>query len=158
MIQSDTSLLLSNNTKACTISRLVKEIQRLACNLGTEFAMLCTIHYLRYGREIFNDFLFLQEVTVLHSCGQQQTALQGYSVTFTGGTFQCFCFVSRRLEYKIFVLSDKYEPRYKKAAFCICENKNTNQLRGYRVAEQRLCFRYMDSTIPLLPKSEISSL
>ena len=27
-----------------------------------------------------------------------------------------------------------------------------------READQRLCFRYMDSTIPLLPKSEISSL
>ena len=25
-------------------------------------------------------------------------------------------------------------------------------------ADQRLCFRYTDSTIPLLPKSEISSL
>ena len=27
-----------------------------------------------------------------------------------------------------------------------------------READQRLCFRYTDSTIPLLPKSEISSL
>ena len=38
-----------------------------------------------------------------------------------------------------------------KAAFCICGNKESDadQLRG---------FRYLDSTIPLLPKSEISSL
>ena len=29
---------------------------------------------------------------------------------------------------------------------------------GNREADQRLCFRYTNSTIPLLPKSEISSL
>ena len=42
--------------------------------------------------------------------------------------------------------------------FCICENKDADQLRGNREADQHLCFRYMDSTIPLLPQSEISSL
>ena len=46
----------------------------------------------------------------------------------------------------------------RKPAFCICENKDPDQLRGNREADQRLCFRYADSTIPLLPKSEISSL
>ena len=46
----------------------------------------------------------------------------------------------------------------RKLAFCICENKDADQLRGNREADQRLCFRYTDSTIPLLPKSEISSL
>ena len=46
----------------------------------------------------------------------------------------------------------------RKPAFCKCENKDTDQLRGNREANQRLCFRYTDSTIPLLPKSEISSL
>ena len=65
MIQSDTSFFLSNRTKTCTISRLIKEIQLLAGNLGTEFAMLCTIYYQLYGSEIFSDFLFIQEVTVL---------------------------------------------------------------------------------------------
>ena len=39
--------------------------------------------------------------------------------------------------------------------FCICENKDADQLRGNREADQRLCFRYTDSTIPLLSKSEI---
>ena len=39
----------------------------------------------------------------------------------------------------------------RKLAFCICENKDADQLRGNREADQRLCFRYMDSTIPLLP-------
>ena len=46
----------------------------------------------------------------------------------------------------------------KKPAFCICENKDTDQLRGNREADQRLCFRYIDSIIPLLPIYEISSL
>ena len=40
----------------------------------------------------------------------------------------------------------------RKLAFCICENKAADQLCGY----QRICFRYIDTTIPLLPKSEIS--
>ena len=39
----------------------------------------------------------------------------------------------------------------KKTAFCICENKEADQLRGNCEAEQRLCFRYIDSIIPLLP-------
>ena len=46
----------------------------------------------------------------------------------------------------------------RKQAFCICENKDADQLRGNSEADQRLCFRYMDSTIPLLSKSKISSL
>ena len=46
----------------------------------------------------------------------------------------------------------------RKPAFCICENKDADQLRGNREADQRLCFRYTDSAIPLLFKSEISSL
>ena len=37
----------------------------------------------------------------------------------------------------------------RKPAFCICENKE---------ADQCLCFRYTDSTIPLLSEFKISSL
>ena len=40
----------------------------------------------------------------------------------------------------------------RKSDFCICENKGADQLRGDREADQRLCFRYTDSTIPLLSK------
>ena len=39
-----------------------------------------------------------------------------------------------------------------KPTFCLCENKDADQLRG-----KRLCFRYI-GTIPLLSKSEMSSL
>ena len=45
----------------------------------------------------------------------------------------------------------------RKPDFCICENKDENQLRDDREADLCLCFRYTDRTIPLLPKSEISS-
>ena len=45
----------------------------------------------------------------------------------------------------------------RKRDFCLCENKGADQLRGNREADQHLCFRYTDSTISLLLKSEISS-
>ena len=39
----------------------------------------------------------------------------------------------------------------RKRFFYICENKDADQLRGNREADQHLCFCYTDSTIPLLP-------
>ena len=45
----------------------------------------------------------------------------------------------------------------RKPAFCICKNKDVDQLRGNREADQRLCFRYIDSTIPLLPKPKFQA-
>ena len=44
-----------------------------------------------------------------------------------------------------------------KPTICICENKGADQLRSNCEADQLLCFRYSESTIPLLLKSEISS-
>ena len=38
-----------------------------------------------------------------------------------------------------------------KPTYFICESKGADQLPGNREADQRLCFRYLDSTIPLLP-------
>ena len=46
----------------------------------------------------------------------------------------------------------------RKPVFNIWENKDADQLRSNCAADQGLCFRYTDSAIPLLPKSEISSL
>ena len=44
--------------------------------------------------------------------------------------------------------ASKYMSRVvRKPDFCICENKDADQLRGNREADQRLCFRYTDSTI-----------
>ena len=47
-----------------------------------------------------------------------------------------------------------------KQTFCTCENKDADQLRNNCnncEADQHLCFRYSDSTIPLLSKSKMSS-
>ena len=54
----------------------------------------------------------------------------------------------------------RLSPVMRKPAFCICENKGTDQLRECRAADQCLCFCYIDSTciIPLFSKSNISSL
>ena len=46
----------------------------------------------------------------------------------------------------------------RKSDFCICENKDADQLRDNREADQRLCFRHTNIAIPLLSKSEISNL
>ena len=45
-----------------------------------------------------------------------------------------------------------------KTGFCLCENKGTDQLRSNCEADQSLCFRYSDSTIPLLLIAKISSI
>ena len=36
----------------------------------------------------------------------------------------------------------------RKPALCLCENKDADQLHGNHAADQRLYFRYIDSTIP----------
>ena len=46
----------------------------------------------------------------------------------------------------------------RKPAFCMCQNKATDQLFGNHTADQCLCFRFKGSAIPLLPESKISSL
>ena len=51
----------------------------------------------------------------------------------------------------------KLSRRIRKPTICICKNKGTDQLRGNPEADQRLCFRYTDSTIPFLLKFKISS-
>ena len=43
----------------------------------------------------------------------------------------------------------QYEPRLEKIGFLHMQ-KNADQLRSNCAAHQRLCFRYTDSTIPLL--------
>ena len=44
----------------------------------------------------------------------------------------------------------------RKPAFYLCEKKGTDQLCSNCTADQCLCFRYTDSTFPLLLKYEIS--
>ena len=62
------------------------------------------------------------------------------------------------ISYFQFIIKNRYLSRFMgKPTICIGQNKDADQLRGNREADQRLCFRYSDSTIPLLLKSEISS-
>ena len=62
-------------------------------------------------------------------------------------------------QYELLVIMLRYEMSLvmRNSDFCICENKDADQLRGNREADQRLCFRYTDNTILILTKSEISS-
>ena len=55
-------------------------------------------------------------------------------------------------------MGDHHKMSYamRKPDFCICKNKGTDQLHGNHAADQRLCFRYKGSTVPLLSKSKIS--
>ena len=66
----------------------------------------------------------------------------------------CFCKCQKQFPHEV---AYNMSCDMRKPDFCICENKDADQLRGNREADQRLCFRYTDSTIPLLSKSEISS-
>ena len=46
----------------------------------------------------------------------------------------------------------------RKTAFCMCENRGADQLRGNRKDDQRLCFHYTDNIMTLYPKYDIPSL
>ena len=50
------------------------------------------------------------------------------------------------------------EPHHEKTALKICKNKGADQPRSNLTADQRLYFHDIERTIPLLPKSGISSL
>ena len=45
----------------------------------------------------------------------------------------------------------------RKPTISLCENNEADQLRSNCETDQRLCFRYTDSKIPLLSKSKIAS-
>ena len=47
--------------------------------------------------------------------------------------------------------------RVMRKPFCVYENKGTDQLRGDRAVEQRLCFRYLQDLNFLNPKFQASS-
>ena len=65
LLHSESSFLLRNTIKTNTIGSLVIEIKLKACNLHTNFAMLCTLYYLRQSIEIFSDYSLPLDVTVL---------------------------------------------------------------------------------------------
>ena len=59
--------------------------------------------------------------------------------------------------WSVFAIKESFGPPHEKTGFWpICENKDADQLRGNHEADQRLCIRYTDSTMPLLLKTGIS--
>ena len=104
----------------------------------------------------------------IHRYGQPPLALAVWSTALLKAktykqVFLCnhnFFSFTPQLELLSF-LSQAYNyhmsPGVRKPKICICENE-ADQLRGNRKADQRLCFRYLDSIVPLIPKYKISSL
>ena len=66
---------------------------------------------------------------------------------YTGRTV-LFCIFQKQNHY--------FSHCIRKPRVCICENKGTDQLYSNCIADQHLCIRYSDSTIPILLKSKIS--
>ena len=60
------------------------------------------------------------------------------------------------LQGHVFVMNYTLNSVVRKPDFCLCENKDADQLFSNCTADQHLCFGYMDSTIPPLPLPEIS--
>ena len=74
-----------------------------------------------------------------------------YQLLFNTYENKRMCFICSCNSHIIVI---KYEPPHGKKQ----QNKGADQLRINCGADQCLCFFYMDSTIPLLSKSKISSL
>ena len=62
------------------------------------------------------------------------------------------CKVTFGLEYISF------EPRHEKTNILHMQKQRRRSASQYREVDQRLCFSFIDNTIPLLSKSEISNL
>ena len=82
------------------------------------------------------------------------TVLVKLSVTWSRERHKVFCVLyilssfCRDLRITHYLGHGKYQIR--KLDFCVCENKDADQLHSYFEADQRLCFRYSDITIPPL--------
>ena len=76
--------------------------------------------------------------------------------------FICLDYSNYYVRYGLFTNKEtkrQNEPHHEKTClFAYTKNKGADRLCRYHRADQHLCFRYMDSTIPLLPKSKDSSL
>ena len=68
------------------------------------------------------------------------------------------CYATILINICPWYIKNKLSHVMRKPTFGICENKDTDQLLGNREADQRLCFRYIHSPIPLLSYCKISGL
>ena len=97
-------------------------------------------------------------MAVLVTCKTEDDPINGEVQHFYGKIFRCYnskvtCPIHPNIEH-----DPHLSLVVRKPAFCICENKEADELRRNHKADQRIRFCYTDSTIPLLSKSEISSL
>ena len=88
----------------------------------------------------------------------QRSSARGLNITTHGLPVSFLLFSCRKGRFCIYTVTAtmSLSRLMGKPTICIGENKDADQLRGNREADQRLCFRYSDSTIPLLIKSETS--
>ena len=77
---------------------------------------------------------------------QSNIPLKTHSVHYFLVAFSCLSII---LKYMSLVM--------RKPDFCLCENKDADQLRGNLEADQCLCFCYTDSTIPLLLTTKLQA-
>ena len=130
-----------------------ENFQHLNSEFASIFYTFSLMPLLNYHKYVCNS--------VLHICGKFKLLSTPNALKFIKWCPSiCAFFASTLVSVKYFMISHRKNMSrvVRKPDFCICENKDADQLRGNREADQRLCFRYKDRTIPLLPKSKISSL
>ena len=111
----------------------------------------------------------LQDTVIFHGCKNDNFQKKNCNTfhIFAQNTYNVILFFSKfaknciAVAFKMKYVWQRYKDMslvMRKPVFCICKKKDADQLRSNREADQHVRFRYLDSSIPLLPKSEISSL
>ena len=129
---------------------------KLKFQASSHFLLLCSPVCVGHGRKpqrrVFSQRGSYKEWAYISKQTKHKTIF--FSCLHYWSLFHMSCIMRK----PSFCICEKQKCRSAAEAFCICENKDADQLRGKPKAYQRLCFRYTDSTIPLLPKSKLSSL
>ena len=134
-------LKLVNPFGSMLLSVQEKEKQQCIQLQNTSYILLLSVCFKK--RECTYDI-----IAISHKPKRQSNkTLKTHSVQYFLIAFNCLSII---LKYLSLVM--------RKPDFCICENKDADQLRGNLEADQCLCFFYTHSTIPLLPNYEITSL
>ena len=99
---------------------------------------------------------------LLFTCNYVVSVWRGFLVCMTVIPSKSYIYIwfPYKARWPTFLLTLRsFEPRHEKTnVLHICVNKDDDQLRDDCEADQRLCFLYIDSTIPRFSISEISSL
>ena len=100
-----------------------------------------------------------EKVKCLDSLNQLNEKFELSSFITSAALIACRCMtcISESASPETALLGNMSRVR-RKLDFCLCENKGADQLCSNCTADQRLCFRYSDSTIPLLLIAKISSI